>query len=179
MEIHKPHAAKTWREFFIEIGTITPRPQPGNPRPRLFRLTEAGRVDCLLDNVPSPNGLVMNLNESMIYLAVTRGNCIWRVPLTKAGINAGVLVHNNDKLISIYGTPYEPGQLVALKISDNVGQDEDEPAVLLISAHHAREITTPVITLAAADRLTMQYATDDLMPASLTPSPSGPEDAVA
>jgi len=25
---------------FIEIGTVTPRPQPGNPRPRLFRLTE-------------------------------------------------------------------------------------------------------------------------------------------
>ena len=24
---------------FVEIGTITPRPQPGNPRPRLFRLT--------------------------------------------------------------------------------------------------------------------------------------------
>jgi dihydroorotate dehydrogenase len=25
---------------FIEIGTITPRPQPGNPRPRLFRIPE-------------------------------------------------------------------------------------------------------------------------------------------
>lgn len=25
---------------FIEIGTVTPRPQPGNPRPRLFRLPE-------------------------------------------------------------------------------------------------------------------------------------------
>ena len=25
---------------FIEIGTITPRPQPGNPRPRMFRLPE-------------------------------------------------------------------------------------------------------------------------------------------
>lgn len=25
---------------FVEIGTITPRPQPGNPRPRLFRLPE-------------------------------------------------------------------------------------------------------------------------------------------
>src|SRR5690606_25493308 len=23
---------------FIEIGTVTPRPQPGNPKPRLFRL---------------------------------------------------------------------------------------------------------------------------------------------
>jgi dihydroorotate dehydrogenase len=25
---------------FAEVGSITPRPQPGNPRPRLFRLTE-------------------------------------------------------------------------------------------------------------------------------------------
>ncbi len=25
---------------FVEAGTVTPRPQPGNPRPRLFRLTE-------------------------------------------------------------------------------------------------------------------------------------------
>jgi dihydroorotate dehydrogenase len=25
---------------FVEVGTLTPRPQPGNPRPRLFRLKE-------------------------------------------------------------------------------------------------------------------------------------------
>lgn len=24
---------------FVEVGTVTPRPQPGNPRPRIFRLT--------------------------------------------------------------------------------------------------------------------------------------------
>jgi dihydroorotate dehydrogenase len=47
---------------FIEIGTITPRPQPGNPRPRLFRIPEAqgiinrmgfnnDGVDKLLENV--------------------------------------------------------------------------------------------------------------------------------
>jgi len=29
---------------FIEIGTVTPRPQPGNPRPRLFRLPRAQAV---------------------------------------------------------------------------------------------------------------------------------------
>jgi dihydroorotate dehydrogenase len=29
---------------FIEIGTVTPRPQPGNPRPRLFRLPSAHAV---------------------------------------------------------------------------------------------------------------------------------------
>jgi dihydroorotate dehydrogenase len=47
---------------FIEVGTVTPRPQPGNPRPRLFRLPEARAiinrmgfnndgVDALLANV--------------------------------------------------------------------------------------------------------------------------------
>lgn len=29
---------------FIEIGTVTPRPQPGNPKPRLFRLPEAQAI---------------------------------------------------------------------------------------------------------------------------------------
>ena len=47
---------------FIEIGTITPKPQDGNPRPRLFRIPEAqgiinrmgfnnAGVDRLLENV--------------------------------------------------------------------------------------------------------------------------------
>ena len=29
---------------FVEIGSITPRPQPGNPKPRLFRLIEHGAI---------------------------------------------------------------------------------------------------------------------------------------
>lgn len=29
---------------FVEAGTVTPRPQPGNPRPRLFRLVEDAAV---------------------------------------------------------------------------------------------------------------------------------------
>jgi len=29
---------------FVEIGTITPRPQPGNPQPRLFRLPQAQAI---------------------------------------------------------------------------------------------------------------------------------------
>jgi dihydroorotate dehydrogenase len=31
---------RRWGFGFVEIGTVTPRPQPGNPKPRLFRLTE-------------------------------------------------------------------------------------------------------------------------------------------
>src|SRR5579871_6418032 len=29
---------------FIEIGTVTPRPQPGNPKPRLFRVPQANAI---------------------------------------------------------------------------------------------------------------------------------------
>ena len=25
---------------FVEVGSVTPKPQPGNPRPRVFRLSE-------------------------------------------------------------------------------------------------------------------------------------------
>ncbi len=31
---------RRWGFGFVEIGTVTPRPQPGNPPPRLYRLTE-------------------------------------------------------------------------------------------------------------------------------------------
>ncbi|MEO8629642.1 MAG: SMP-30/gluconolactonase/LRE family protein [Betaproteobacteria bacterium] len=56
-----------------------------DPTGRVFRVRPNGEVTCLLDNVPSPNGLVMNLDESILYVAVTRGNCIWRVPFTRNG----------------------------------------------------------------------------------------------
>lgn len=29
---------------FVEVGTVTPRPQPGNPQPRIFRLPEAEAI---------------------------------------------------------------------------------------------------------------------------------------
>lgn len=34
----------SWGFGFLEIGTVTPRPQPGNPKPRLFRLPEAEAI---------------------------------------------------------------------------------------------------------------------------------------
>lgn len=51
---------------FLEIGTITPRPQPGNPAPRIFRVPEANAVinrlgfnnygvDRLIENVKRSN----------------------------------------------------------------------------------------------------------------------------
>jgi outer membrane protein assembly factor BamB len=53
---------------------------------------------------------------SVVCVNARTGDPLWRIPLFKAGINATVLVHKNDKVIAVYGTPYEPGQMVALKI---------------------------------------------------------------
>src|SRR5436190_2680865 len=57
---------------------------------------------------------------SVVCVNARTGDPLWRVPLFKAGINATVLVHHNDKIIAVYGTPYEPGQMVALKITENM-----------------------------------------------------------
>lgn len=55
---------------------------------------------------------------------------------------------------------FEGRHIYALKISDRVDQDEDEPAALVVSTHHARELVTPVIALTAIDRLTAGYGRD-------------------
>ena len=35
----------------------------------------------MLTDIPSPNGLVLSPKEDMLYVAVTRTNNVWRVPL--------------------------------------------------------------------------------------------------
>lgn len=49
------------------------------PYGRLFRLTAAGDLTCVIDNIPSPNGLCLNEDESQVYVAVTRANAVWRI----------------------------------------------------------------------------------------------------
>ncbi len=52
---------------------------------RLYRLRANGKLECLLDNVPSPNGLVLNKAENVLFLAVTRANAIWKITLLPDG----------------------------------------------------------------------------------------------
>jgi len=47
---------------FVEVGTITPRPQPGNPRPRLFRLdTDQGVINRLGFNSQGADAVLRRL----------------------------------------------------------------------------------------------------------------------
>lgn len=56
-----------------------------DPTGRVYRLSPDGRLDLLLGNCPSPNGLVLSPDEKVLYVAMTRGNCVWRVPLQADG----------------------------------------------------------------------------------------------
>lgn len=56
-----------------------------DPTGRVYRLAPDGRLDVLLANAPSPNGLVLSPDEKVLYVAMTRGNCVWRVPLQADG----------------------------------------------------------------------------------------------
>lgn len=56
-----------------------------DPTGRLYRLRPGGQLDLLLSNVPSPNGVALSPDERVLYLGVTRGNAVWRVPLLDDG----------------------------------------------------------------------------------------------
>jgi gluconolactonase len=78
--------AKNGDLYFTDQGEADLR----DPTGRLFRLRaprdgQRGTLELLLDNVPSPNGLVLTPDEQILYLAVTRGNAVWRVPLSPDG----------------------------------------------------------------------------------------------
>ena len=66
------------------------------PNGRVYRYNlESERLDLLFDTAPSPNGLVLNEHENLLYVAMTRGNSVWRVPLMADGgvSKVGVFLH--------------------------------------------------------------------------------------
>ncbi|MBC7781170.1 MAG: SMP-30/gluconolactonase/LRE family protein [Proteobacteria bacterium] len=56
-----------------------------DPTGRVYRLRADGTLERVADNVPSPNGLVLNDAQSILYVAVTRANAVWRLPLLPDG----------------------------------------------------------------------------------------------
>ena len=56
-----------------------------DPSGRVYRLSPDGKLDLLLNNVPSPNGIVLSPDERFLFVAATRGNSVWRMPLLSDG----------------------------------------------------------------------------------------------
>jgi gluconolactonase len=86
------------------------------PEGRVLRLRPDGTLDTILDNGPSPNGIVFDAQRGWLHVAMTRGNCVWRVPL-------------------VAGRPSKVG--VAIQLSGGIGPDglALDPAGHLLVAH--------------------------------------------
>jgi gluconolactonase len=56
-----------------------------DPSGRVWRLRANGELQRLLSNAPSPNGITLNRKNSQVYVAVTRSQQVWRLPLMQGG----------------------------------------------------------------------------------------------
>ncbi len=56
-----------------------------DPSGRLYRYRADGRLEALVDTIPSPNGLAPDPAETTIFVNVTRANAVWRVSLLPDG----------------------------------------------------------------------------------------------
>ena len=75
------HIASNGDIYFTDQG------QSGlhDPTGRVYRLKTDGRLDCLIDTGISPNGLVLDPHEAVLFVAMTRDNAVWRMPFMKDG----------------------------------------------------------------------------------------------
>ena len=56
-----------------------------DPSGRVWRLRANGELQRLVANAPSPNGITLNRKNTQVYVAITRSQQIWRLPLMQGG----------------------------------------------------------------------------------------------
>ncbi|MEY9464274.1 gluconolactonase [Bradyrhizobium ottawaense] len=97
------HLASNGDIYFTDQG------QTGlhDPSGRVYRLASNGRLDCLIDTGISPNGLVLDLTETVLFVAMTRDNAVWRLPFMKDGSVSKV-----GRFCSLFGTSGPDGLIM-------------------------------------------------------------------
>ena len=73
----------------VADGTVwfTDQGQSGlhDPSGRVYRLAADGTLACVLEGLPSPNGLRLAPGGRELFVAMTRDNSVWRAPLMASG----------------------------------------------------------------------------------------------
>jgi gluconolactonase len=82
------HFASNGDLYFTDQGLSS----LSDPTGRVYRYTAAGKLECLLYNGLSPNGIALSPNEDTLYVAMTVDACVWRMPPTNDG-SARVRLH--------------------------------------------------------------------------------------
>src|SRR5689334_20495146 len=89
------HLASNGDVYFTDQGQTGLHDASG----RVYRLARSGRLDCLIDTGISPNGLVLDPTERVLFVAMTRANAVWRLPFMTDGSVSKV-----GRFCSLFGT---------------------------------------------------------------------------
>lgn len=115
---------------FIEIGTVTPRPQPGNPRPRLFRIAES---EAIINRLGVNNRGVDQLLANVASAQFVRCGGI-------VGINIGKNFDTPvERAVDDYLLGFERVYSVASYVAINVARPDDALGALLSRLKTAQE----------------------------------------
>jgi len=94
---------------FVEIGTVTPRPQPGNPRPRLFRLV---KDQAIINRMGFNNAGVEYLVNKV---KASKRDCIIGVNIGKNRDTS--LEHAPDDYVNAFERVYPHADYITVNIS--------------------------------------------------------------
>jgi dihydroorotate dehydrogenase len=101
---------------FVEVGTVTPRAQPGNPKPRMFRLPEANAlINRLGFNNDGLDAFLANVQKSSVRRPGARNALLLGLNIGK---NAATPIENavDDYLVCLDGV-YPHADYVTVNIS--------------------------------------------------------------
>lgn len=131
---------------FVEVGTVTPRPQPGNPKPRMFRLPAASAlINRMGFNNDGLDVFLANVQHHLTAQSAVHGNN--RVPIgLNIGKNASTPIEHavDDYLAGLRGV-YSAADYIAINISSpntsnlRALQQESELDAMLSAITDARE----------------------------------------
>lgn len=127
---------------YVEVGTVTPRPQPGNPKPRIWRFPES---KALVNALGFPGEGMTRVGER---LAKLRKSGLLKIPV---GINLGknAVTSADDAVqdyLSVFGYLYDLGDYFVVNVSspNTVGLRD------LQSVARLRPLLEPLANLNAA-----------------------------
>jgi dihydroorotate dehydrogenase len=175
---------------FLEVGTVTPRPQPGNPRPRMFRLPQARAVinrmgfnnlgvDRLVRNVQSARyrgilgiNIGKNFDTPIERAASDYLACMRRVYALASYLTINISSPNTKNLRRLQETDELDRLLAALKAEQSKLADEHRryvPIALKIAPDLTAEQLHSIADLLLAHRI------DAVVAANTTVSREGVE----
>jgi carboxypeptidase T len=117
---------------------------------QLAWIQSRGTLAAVLErgNLAAPAALDENLGQYHTYAEM------------EAELDALVLAYPSRAKIETLGYSIQGRVIRAIKISDNAAVDEDEPEVLIMGCHHARELMSVEMPLLFARYLLEHYGTD-------------------